>query len=377
MTTIRISVARDLMAAYAGTGLVRAAVRVRRLGGWRAFATTARAPTVLFCGEDFRHWIESIRELQPTWQCFAVPRADVHAALSSRTIDVAVPLMTKLSRADIMVGKRNGLRLIQQFGAGLEGVDLAAAAELDVPVCNIPTLLSGNAVSTAEHAIHLLLSLLRRPQEMDAVLRARVLGSPLGATVHGKRVLVVGFGALGKQTAMLLRAFGPASVSGFRDGAWTEKELALVDEAGSFSTATRHSASTGRTRLLEMASNSDVAIMCCPLNKNTKGIFGMDVMSAMPPGAFVVNVARGGVIDREALVHMLQTRHMAGAAMDVWWQEPFDADDEDQGGVAHMRALQAEGLNVVLTPHVGGVTELSRAKMSRVFVDNVVRVLGC
>ena len=100
-------------------------------------------------------------------------------------------------------------------------------------------------------------------------------------------------------------------------------------------------------------------------------------MSAMPPGAFVVNVARGGVIDREALVHLLQTRHLAGAAMDVWWQEPFDADDEDQGGVAHMRALQAEGLNVVLTPHVGGVTELSRAKMSRVFVDNVVRVLGC
>ena len=66
-----------------------------------------------------------------------------------------------------------------------------------------------------------------------------------------------------------------------------------------------------------------------------------------------------------------------GTGSDALLSLSSDADDEDQGGVAHMRALQAEGLNVVLTPHVGGVTELSRAKMSRVFVDNVVRVLGC
>ena len=82
-----------------------------------------------------------------------------------------------------------GLKLIQQYGAGLEGVDRVAAAELEVPVMNIPTV-EGNAVSTAELAVFLLLSILRRANEMSAVLDGRGLGSPVGATIHGKRILV-------------------------------------------------------------------------------------------------------------------------------------------------------------------------------------------
>ena len=84
---------------------------------------------------------------------------------------------------------------------------------------------------TAEHAIFLLLSLLRRPIEMDSVLRNRGLGSPVGATIHGKSILVVGFGELGKETAKLLRGFSPAAVKAFRHGAWADHELELVDEA--------------------------------------------------------------------------------------------------------------------------------------------------
>lgn len=103
--------------------------------------------------------------------------------------------MTRLSRAEIVAGKKSGLQLIQQFGAGLEGVDRESAEELGVAVMNIPTV-EGNAVSTAEHAMYLLLALLRKPQEMDQVLRARELGSPdlvrrvclLFGTVRGQRM---------------------------------------------------------------------------------------------------------------------------------------------------------------------------------------------
>jgi lactate dehydrogenase-like 2-hydroxyacid dehydrogenase len=86
-------------------------------------------------------------------------------------------------------GAKNGLKLIQQFGAGLEGVDRAAAADLGVPVMNISTV-EGNAVSTAELAVYLLLSILRRSNECGKVLDNRGLGSPVGATINGKRILV-------------------------------------------------------------------------------------------------------------------------------------------------------------------------------------------
>lgn len=89
-----------------------------------------------------------------------------------------------------------------------------------------------------------------------------------------------------------------------------------------------------------------------------------------------MNVARGGVVERHALVQHILSGHLAGAAMDVFWKEPFDPEDTDQGGVTEMRSLQAQGANIVMTPHIGGVTDLSRDKMSKVFVDNVVKVLG-
>ena len=163
---------------------------------------------------------------------------------------------------------------------------------------------------------------------MDSVLRNRGLGSPVGATIHGKSILVVGFGELGKETAKLLRGFSPAAVKAFRHGAWADHELELVDEAvrdlhdkpcasvetltpighpsrqhmvtrelflfplparyyhpththaqGSFEAKTPHSETTGLARLVEMAASSDVVIMCCPLTRHTKGILGQEVES--------------------------------------------------------------------------------------------------
>jgi lactate dehydrogenase-like 2-hydroxyacid dehydrogenase len=112
---------------------------------------------------------------------------------------------------------------------------------------------------------------------MESVLKHRGLGSPVGATINGKRVLVVGFGALGKEIVKLLNVFSPEAVFAFRHGEWAEHELALVDEAGSFSAATPHSAATGRKRLVEMARKSDVCIMSCPLNPDTAGLLDAEV----------------------------------------------------------------------------------------------------
>ena len=122
-----------------------------------------------------------------------------------------------------------------------------------------------------------------------------------------------------------------------------------------------------------MARTSDVCVLCCPLNAHTKGIIDEEVMGAMPAGAaYIVNVARGAVVDRKALIRMLRGGHLAGVGMDVYWREPFESSDPDQGGVEDMRRLQREiGANIAMTPHVGGVTDLSRDRMSRVFVENV------
>lgn len=97
----------------------------------------------------------------------------------------------------------------------------------------------------------------------------------------------------------------------------------------------------------------------------------LQIINAMPPKAIIINVARGGVVDREALVKGLTEGKLGGFGTDVFWLEPFDPQDADQGGVTTLRGLVDKGANIVMTPHVAGVTMASYGKQAEIIVDNI------
>lgn len=267
-------------------------------------------------------------------------------------VDILCPMGSTISEALL---DATTPRLVQQFGVGLSGVDVDAAAARGIPVANVSGAESGNAVAVAEIALLHLLALLRRFEEARAnVAKARV-GEPSGRTLAGRTVGVLGVGDIGAEVIGRLRAFDAEPVGiGRRPRAETPRAAELLDDAHYHRAADLPAA----------LARCDDLVVCCPLTRETRGIVGTAALQALRPGGHVVNVARGGVVDRDALLAALRSGHLAGAGLDVTWVEPIDPDDE----------LLAE--NVAVTPHVGGVTDTSYAGIAAGFVASVQRHLG-
>jgi phosphoglycerate dehydrogenase-like enzyme len=261
-------------------------------------------------------------------------------------VDVLVPRGAVVDAA-VMDATRPSM--IQQFGVGLQGVDLEAAAQRNIPVAHIPGGDSGNAVAVSEIALLHTLGLLRRyPEARRMVAQGRV-GEPVGSMLAGKTVTVVGVGAIGGAVIDRLHAFGAKTIGVGRRDYTASAALAQLSRDDYYRFDAR----------LEALSRSKVVIICCPLTEQTRGLIGQPELAAMPSGGYVVNVGRGPVIDYDALLDALRSGHLAGAGLDVTWEEPIDPDD----------ALLRE--NVLLTPHIGGVTVESGSAMAHVFVANV------
>lgn len=317
--------------------------------------------------------------------------------------DVAVPLMTRLDAAALAAAgpvPTNGqgkLRLVLQYGVGLEGVDLAAAARAGVAVSNIPSTAVPNALSCAEMSIFLALAALRRAPELAESIRSGRLGAPPGRTLWGKRALLIGFGGIGRALAPRLRALG-VEVDAVRRSEWEkaeEREEAEGEERGGVggpsggvcppapppapSSSSSSSASLpadydvdplvaasslsrkGKwSDLHNFAATADLAFVCCAENAGTRGVVGEAFWSsANPRGLVLVNVARGGLVDPSAALSALRSGKALALALDVQWEEPVDVLKED------FRELCAHE-RVVLTPHVAGVTEESYRGMAEV-----------
>jgi phosphoglycerate dehydrogenase-like enzyme len=245
--------------------------------------------------------------------------------------------------------------MIQQFGVGLSGVDLDAAAARGLPVDNVSGAESGNAVAVAEIALLHLLALLRRFSEARANVAVELVGEPSGRTLAGRTVGVLGVGDIGAEVITRLRAFGAEPVGvGRRPRAETPRAADLLDDAHYHRTAD----------LTDALARCDDLVVACPLTPETRGLVGAAALAALRPGGYVVNVARGPVVDHDALLDALRSGRLAGAGLDVTWTEPIDPDD----------ALLRE--NVAVTPHVGGVTDTSYAGIAAGFVASVERHLG-
>ena len=272
-----------------------------------------------------------------------VPAAIESAVAESFTLDdtpagadgVLATLPTRIDDAFLDAAGAQ-LRIVANYGVGVDNIDLEAARRRGVVVANTPDVLTE---TTAEFAIALTLALLRRVAEGDRFLRARrpwgfgvefMLGEGLG----GKRFAVVGPGRIGRATARLAEAFGAVPVFAGRG-----------DD------------------LHAVLRSADVVSLHSPLTPETRHLIDAAALAAMRPEAVLVNTARGAIVDERALVAALRSGAIAGAALDVHEHEPSVAEE----------LLELE--NVVLTPHLGSATHETREAMGMLAVSALRAVL--
>ena len=233
------------------------------------------------------------------------------------------------------------LGVIASMGVGYDLIDLAAAREHGVLVTNTPDVLND---AVAELCIGLLFALLRRLPQADRHVRSGAWKEgifPLTTTLAGKRVGIVGLGRIGKDIARRLAPFGVSIAYHGR----TDQHLDWFWEPD----------------LAALARASDVLILIAPGGEGTRKLVNGTVLDALGPQGFLINIARGSVVDEAALLAALEGRRIAGAALDVFEGEP-DIDP---------RFLALD--NVVLTPHIGSATHETRAAMARLTLDNLRR----
>lgn len=292
------------------------------------------------CGSGFPDVRRALSAALPDAEIVDIPASGRDEQASE--VDVLVPLGATVE-GGLMDATRP--RLIQQFGVGLQGVDLTAAATRGIPVANVPAADTGNAEVAMLH----LLAQLRRYRQTGQSVAERRVGQPCGSLV-GKTVTVLGVGAVGTALLVRLNAFGAVPLAvGRREFAAYPSLTELLQIGRYFRTADLNNA----------LARSQVLIVCCPLTEQTRGLVGADQLAAMPAGGYLINVGRGPVVDYTALLHALDAGRLAGAGLDVAWEEPVDPED----------ALLRE--NVTITPHIGGVTTESYAAIDHVFATNV------
>ncbi|PUZ66564.1 hypothetical protein GQ55_3G325800 [Panicum hallii var. hallii] len=248
-----------------------------------------------------------------------------------------------------IIARATQMKIIMQNGVGLEGVDIGAATEHKIKVARIPGCTTGNAVACAEMAIYLTLGVLRKQKEMDCAVKRRELGTPAGETIYGKTVFVLGFGAIGYELAKRLRVFGVKILATKRN--WSSNTLpcdteVLVDKKG------------GLEDMYEFAGEADIVITCMALTNETTGIVDNKFLAAMKKESYLVNIARGGLLDYKAVLSHLESGHLSGLGIDVAWMEPFDPEDP---------ILKFS--NVIITPHVAGITEYSLRTAAKIVGD--------
>jgi D-3-phosphoglycerate dehydrogenase / 2-oxoglutarate reductase len=241
------------------------------------------------------------------------------------------------------------LRVIVRAGSGTDNIDLGACREAGVAVYTIPGISAG---AVAELAVGLMLAVRRRIALADRQVRAGVWNKPAlaGPELAGARLGLVGLGAIGSRIAVLGQAFGMTVA-------------ASVQRPGPERAAECAGRGIDLRSLDELLAESDVLCLAVPLAPDTRGLIGAAEFDRMKPGAYLVNVARGGVVDESALRAALTAGHLAGAGLDVHAVE---------GGVHALADLD----NVVLTPHIGATTDTAQQRVGQALVERLGLILS-
>jgi len=300
---------------------------------------------ILFSGHRWGDLTERLEANLPDCEIVHYPAEEIISNLSG--INVIIPAMAKITKE--IINAAPDLKLIQQAGVGLEGVDIEAATGKKIPVANIPSLGSGNAESVAELALLHMLVLLRKYHHALDNIQKNIWGRPLGTTLYGKTVGIIGVGNIGKTLAKRLRSF-EVKLLGIEPFATPE----LKQECG-FDWL-------DKTDLDYLLENSDIVVICAAFNPELKDMISSAQLNRMKPSSLLVNVARGGFVDREALEATLRENKIAGVGLDVFWEEPVDPSDP------------IFGYNVIATPHIGAATDTGYGGIARKVAENVKRL---
>lgn len=245
------------------------------------------------------------------------------------------------------------LRAISSVSVGVDHIDLAAATARGVPVGHTPGVLTE---TTADLTFALLLAAARRIPEGDCFVRAghwlpeRVWEPDLllGLDVFGATLGVIGLGAIGRAVARRARGFG------MRILAWSRARRSLGDLDGHVEWV----------EFPELLARADFVSVHVALAPETRGLLDARALAAMKPGAILINTARGGIVDEQALAVALREGRLAAAGLDVFEREPLE------------QASPLLGLpNVVLTPHIGSASQATRDRMAELAVDNLLAAL--
>lgn len=247
-----------------------------------------------------------------------------------------------------LVTKASNLRVVGRLGVGLDNIDIEACEERSIAV---RPAIGANAVAVAEYVVAAMLTLLRPVYASTGVLlaggwpRQQMVGREVADTTLG----LVGYGSIARQVAR-------------RAAALDQRVVAfdpLLDPAADWSPARRSS-------LDDLLSDSDVVSVHVPLAASTRNLFDRSAINAMKPGSVLINAARGGIVDEEALTDALERGHLAGAALDVFETEPPTA--------IRLERLRSAP-NLILTPHIAGVTQESNQRVSAMVAEAVLEEL--
>ncbi len=274
-------------------------------------------------------------------------------------------LLDAFSRADVVMGdytfqrpissdlieKAFSLRLIQQPSVGYQHIDVDACTERRIPVANTP---GANTASVAEHTMACGLSLLRKLSAANQGMREgrwdQLSLNP--AELAGKTWGLIGFGRIGRAVSLRLKPFAPARVLYYDVVRLSAQE---EDEFG-----------VDYTPFSDLLGLSDIVSLHAPLTEASLHMIGDEELGRMKPSAYLINVARGELVDEEALARALKEGRIAGAAVDVFSREPVAGDNP---------LLGAAGNNLLLSPHVAGVSTEAAGRIITMAAGNIARVL--
>lgn len=284
----------------------------------------------------------------PTGYCLHVCSSDIAEekrrellARSSYVIAYSIPVTD--------YEQLGGIKLLQLLSAGFDTIDIPQFKRLKIPVANNG---SANASTVAEHAVLLMLSVMKRlPVHHQALQQGEWLGHHLAlelSDIRGKQVGILGFGAIGREVARKLSGFNAKTVYYDPYPACPEVEQELNVQRLDFD---------------ELIATSDVISVHMPLSEVTRGLLGDKAFSAMKNSAIVINTSRGPVVDEQALIRALEQGEIGGAGLDVYSSEPL---------------LAGSGLcgrnNVVMTPHIAGTSVDNWQRRLEFAFENIQRV---
>ena len=295
----------------------------------------------------FTVWQETFQEMLPSRHRLTTlnPEEDLEAQLSDA--DVVVDLGGWGTRA--MMDAARTARLWQILGTGFDHFDVAYASKRLV-VANCPGQTS--AIALAECAVMHMLMLVRRPRRSEKMMRSGRMWEPFGEELCGKRLLIVGFGASGRALTVRAHAFGmQVHALDVEPISTREAEGRVLSFAGHID------------RLDSELREADFVSLHVPLNSETRHLLDRRRIALMHPGARIVNMARGALVDEGALLMALSEGTVAGAGLDVFGREP---PDPEGGLLNHPK--------VTLTGHIAGLTRETAGRRAQVAVDNIHRL---